>query len=183
MLSAHWQPSYLSLYVLTHWIILNASPATVLEPFKGNVNIYRLLIAIQVNPAETDAEVSGKILNEETILTHWGRDKMAAFSQTTLSNAFSWMKILEFRLKIHWSFVPKRLINNIPALVLIMAWRRPGDKPLSEPMLVISLTHICITRPQWVNIHFLSGNAYTLYIETALCLCSELDIFHVVLPL
>ena len=25
-------------------------------------------------------------------------------------------------------------INNIPALVQIMAWRRPGDKPLSEPM-------------------------------------------------
>ena len=27
-------------------------------------------------------------------------------------------------------FVPKGLINNIPALVLIMAWPRPGDKPL-----------------------------------------------------
>ena len=26
-------------------------------------------------------------------LTHWGRDKMAAVSQTTLSNAFSWMKM------------------------------------------------------------------------------------------
>ena len=36
-------------------------------------------------------------------LTHWGGDKMAAISQTTLSNAFSWMKILEFRLKLHWS--------------------------------------------------------------------------------
>ena len=36
-------------------------------------------------------------------LTHWGRDKMAAISQTTLSNAFSWKKILEFRLKFHWS--------------------------------------------------------------------------------
>ena len=48
-------------------------------------------------------------------------------------------------------FVPKGLINNIPSLVLIMAWRRPGDKPLSEPMLVRSLTHICVTRPQWVN--------------------------------
>ena len=36
-------------------------------------------------------------------LTHWGRDKMAAFSQTTLSNAFSWMKMLEFRFKFHWS--------------------------------------------------------------------------------
>ena len=48
-------------------------------------------------------------------------------------------------------FVPTGLINNIPALVLIMAWRRPGDKPLSEPMLVKSLTHICVTRPQWVK--------------------------------
>ena len=32
-----------------------------------------------------------------------------------------------------------------------MAWRRPGDKPLSDPMLVSVLTHICVTRPQWVN--------------------------------
>ena len=48
-------------------------------------------------------------------------------------------------------FVPEGLINNIPVLVLIMAWRRPGDKPLSEPMMVRSLTHICVTRPQWVN--------------------------------
>ena len=29
-----------------------------------------------------------------------------------------------------------------------MAWRRPGDKPLSEPMLVFVPTHICVTRPQ-----------------------------------
>ena len=36
-------------------------------------------------------------------LTHWGRDKMAAVSQTTFSNAFSWMKMLEFRFKFHWS--------------------------------------------------------------------------------
>ena len=84
-------------------------------------------------------------------LTHWGRDKMAAFSQTTLSSAFSWMKILEFRLNIHWSLFFKGLINNIPALVLIMAWLRPGDKPLSEPMLVRSLTRIYVTRLQWVS--------------------------------
>ena len=48
-------------------------------------------------------------------------------------------------------FVPKVRINNIPAVGHIMAWRRPGDKPLSEPMMIISLTHICVTRPQWVN--------------------------------
>ena len=47
--------------------------------------------------------------------------------------------------------VPKGPINNIPALVRIMAWRRPGDKPLSEPMMASLLTHICVTRPQWVN--------------------------------
>ena len=29
--------------------------------------------------------------------------------------------------------VPKGQINNIPALVQIMAWHRQGDKPLSEP--------------------------------------------------
>ena len=32
-----------------------------------------------------------------------------------------------------------------------MAWRRPGDKPLSEPMMVNLPTHICVTRPQWVK--------------------------------
>ena len=37
------------------------------------------------------------------LVTHWGREKMAAISQTTLPNAFSWMKILEFWLNFHWS--------------------------------------------------------------------------------
>ena len=54
-------------------------------------------------------------------------------------------------LKISLKFVPRGPINNIPSLVQIMAWRRPGDKPLSEPMMIILLTHICVTRPQWVN--------------------------------
>ena len=36
-------------------------------------------------------------------LTHWEWDKMAAVFQTTFSNAFSWMKMYEFRLKFHWS--------------------------------------------------------------------------------
>ena len=49
------------------------------------------------------------------------------------------------------SFVPMGPINNIPALDQIMAWRRPGDKPLSEPMMMNLLTHICVTRHQQVN--------------------------------
>ena len=49
-------------------------------------------------------------------------------------------------------FVPKGLIYNIPALVQIMAWHWPGAKPLSEPMMVNLLTHICVTQPQWVKV-------------------------------
>ena len=54
-------------------------------------------------------------------------------------------------IKISLKVVPKGRINNIPALVQKMAWRRPGDKPLSEPMMVSLPTHICVTRPQWVK--------------------------------
>ena len=54
-------------------------------------------------------------------------------------------------IKISLKFVPKGPINNIPALVQIMAWHAPGDKPLSEPMVVSLPTHISVTRPQWVN--------------------------------
>ena len=56
-------------------------------------------------------------------------------------------------IKISLKFVPKGPIKNIPALVQIMAWRRSGDKPLSEPMVVSLSTHICVTRPRviWTN--------------------------------
>ena len=54
-------------------------------------------------------------------------------------------------LKISLKFVPKVQINNIPAMVQIMAWHRPGNKPLSEPMMVRLPMHIYCTQPQWVN--------------------------------
>ena len=56
-------------------------------------------------------------------------------------NENDWISI-----KISPKFVPKGPINNIPALVQIMAWRHSGDKPLSEPMMVSLPTHICVTR-------------------------------------
>ena len=54
-------------------------------------------------------------------------------------------------LKISLKFVPNGPMNNIPPLVQIMAWCRSGNKPLSEPMMDSLLTHICITRPEWVK--------------------------------
>ena len=47
---------------------------------------------------------------------------MADISHRTLSNAFFKMQILEFRLKFHCILSPAGLINNIPALIQIMAW-------------------------------------------------------------
>ena len=59
-------------------------------------------------------------------------------------------------MKISLKFVAQGPINNIPALVQVMAWHRSGDKPLSEPMMACLndayiMTHICVTRPHWVN--------------------------------
>ena len=37
-------------------------------------------------------------------------------------------------MKLSLKFIPNGPIDNIPELVQIMAWRRTGDKPLSEPL-------------------------------------------------
>ena len=63
-----------------------------------------------------------------------------------LLNGNVWISI-----NISQKIVSKGQINNVPTLVQILAWRRLGNKPLSEPMMVIFLMHICITMPQWVN--------------------------------
>ena len=68
-------------------------------------------------------------------------------------NESDWIPI-EISLKL----VPKGPINNIPALVQIMDWRRP----LSEPMMVSLATHICVTRPQWVKAGTMVDNALVL---------------------
>ena len=52
-------------------------------------------------------------------------------------------------IKISLKFVSKGPIINSWALVHIMAWCRPADKPLSEPMVISLMAHICVTRPQW----------------------------------
>ena len=71
-----------------------------------------------------------------------------------LDNIFTWIFVNEnewISIKISLKFVPRGPINNVPALVQILAWRRQCDKPLSEPIMVDWMTHIRVTRPQWVN--------------------------------
>ena len=89
-------------------------------------------------------------------LTHWGQDKMADIFQTTFSNAFLWMMLILIK------FVPKCSINNIPAFVRVMAWHFPGDKPISKPMMLSSLTHKSVILPQWVKLYLL-GAQWQIY--------------------
>ena len=70
-------------------------------------------------------------------------------SITYLCHVHTFMHIIRILIKI--KFVSKSSINDIPVLVQVMAWRRLGDKSLSQPMVVSLLTLICVTRPQWVN--------------------------------
>ena len=64
---------------------------------------------------------------------------------------------IQISIKISLKYVLKGPINNIPgtkplsepmlefpALVQIMAWCRPCDKPLSEPIMASLLTHIML---------------------------------------
>ena len=45
-------------------------------------------------------------------------------------------------IKISLKFLPRGPVNIIPALVQIMAWHQPGNKPLSEPLMVSLLMHL-----------------------------------------
>ena len=86
------------------------------------------------------------------ISTYWGWDKMAAILQTTVSTTFSSMKIHGLLRKFNWYLL---LIVQLTVCQhcfrQIMTWRRSGDKPLAEPMMVWLQTHIYVTRPLWVK--------------------------------
>ena len=97
--SAKWRPFWLGLNVIYRHIYYEMSPM--------HMHIY---IYHEMSPASLkDVFCSWYLRDKWTpkpfkIDQLWkGRDKMAAVSQTTLSNAFSWMKMLEFRLRFHWS--------------------------------------------------------------------------------
>ena len=72
------------------------------EEFNGSLFVFRvdkhlhLLFAMKHSWSHT-------FIRMHTHIAFWGRDKMDAISQTTFSNAFSWMKMHGFRLRFHWS--------------------------------------------------------------------------------
>ena len=88
-------------------------------------------------------------------------------------NENGWISI-----KISLNFVPNGLINNILALVLKMAWRRSGDKPLSEPMVcwrMYASLGLNELRPNIITMTQQNGVVWIFF--KAYCMCFFLSTF------
>ena len=98
-------------------------------------------------------------------LTHWSRDKMAACRKRHFQMQFliSAMKMFNFLSRLHWSLF--RMVNNIPALVQITAWRPPGDKPLSEPTMFNESMFTGNSHGSWDSTGFMvqNGNVFNSF--------------------
>ena len=67
------------------------------------------------------------------VLTHW---RNCHHFEDDIFKCIALNDIGCISINISLTIVPMGQIHNIPALVQIMAWRRPGDKPLSESMML-----------------------------------------------
>ena len=143
---------------LTLIMLIPLSTTCALLVSKNNRKCQHNLKFPQTNSAHTRLPVPGNSLSQSPCIHLWGlvfntlRQKQNGrlFPDDNFKCIFLnenvWISV-----KISLKFVTKGPINNNPTLVEIMAWRRPGDKPLSKPLMVRLPTHISITWLQWVN--------------------------------
>ena len=111
------------------------------------IHVLSALLVICYEKCHTVGRCDGCLIITSTYVnTLRPRQNGRRFADDTFKRIFL-NENVRISIKISLKFVPKGPINNNPALVQIMAWRRPGDKPLSEPMMVSLSTHICVTRP------------------------------------
>ena len=90
------------------------------------------------------------VTRPQWVNTLWPRQNGHHFADDTFKHTFL-NKDVRISIKISLKFVLMGPINNIPTLVQIRAWRQPGIKSLSEPMMFRSSSHICATRLQCVK--------------------------------
>ena len=74
------------------------------------------------------------------LLTHCGWDKIAAISKTTFSNAFTWMKTYEFRLRCLW-------ILSLRVELTVFQYCSVNGLALTS-----LLRYICVIRPLWIEL-------------------------------
>ena len=138
----------ISAFLFTHW-----SP--VCSPHKGQGRIIGIFFDLRLNKRLSNQsrrnwfEMRIHRAHHDVTLMALGVNPVNTFrprqnGRHFPDDSFKWIFLNEnvwISIEVSLKFVPKGPINNIPALVQIMAWRRPGDKPLSEPMIVSLLTH------------------------------------------
>ena len=144
--------------ILKHWFDMDWDRSlTQMNQRKGcdiefTVSMHFLIQTIHFAGGYADIYVQFRVPASSSVInTLRPRQNGRHFADDTFKRIFL-NENVRISIKISLKIVPKGPIKNIPALVQIMAWRRPGDKPLSEPMIVVLLTHICVTWPQWVNL-------------------------------
>ena len=150
MSSGQWRPFCLGLYVLTRPRVLCATislrvPSQLWEVI-DDANIFSF----------RKPKLWSTTNVEHIVNTFRPRQNGRHFTDDILKYIF--LNNVRILITISLKFVPKDPIKNISALVQIMASRRPGNTPLSEPMMVSLLIHICVTRLQWVK--FASKDEY-----------------------
>ena len=106
---------------------------------------------MRVNPLTHDRCGSNSkwvILLQFYWLTHWGWDIITAISQTTFSNAFSWMNMYTYDLTEVCSWGLNQQYSSIGSDNGSAPTQRQANFWTNDNLLM----HICVTRPQWVNI-------------------------------
>ena len=159
-MSLHWFRLWLGAAYATHYCLnkwWHNPTMYVCVTWPQNVNTWRPRQNGRHLPDDPDSKVHGAHLGHvgPRWAPWWPHESCY---QGIFSNFLEWKCIISLK------SVFEGPINNIPASVQIMAWRRPGDKQLSEPMMVRLPTHMRVTRPQSINVE-----TYKLRRSSPLC--------------
>ena len=106
------------------WFISHRTPYNIIQ---WNCKLY---VIIWKDAVCTTSLAQGKIRFKSSSPGQNGRHFADDIFRCIFLNESVWISIT-----ISLKFFPKGPINNIPALVQIMAWHRIGNKPLSEAIL------------------------------------------------
>ena len=60
---------------------------------------------------------------------------ICTYTKPCIQQALNTSLNVRIPIQISFNYAPSSPIDNKPALVQVMAWRRTGDKPLPEPMM------------------------------------------------
>ena len=121
--------------------------------------------------------VTHRMFHDVCCLRHLRPRQMASISQMIFSNAFSIMKMVEFRLKLHWNLFPRgRITIGQHWFRQWLGVEHAANRHLTQ-WLPSLMTHVCIARPQWVSIYF-----YGPLVFSSEFICEFVDTHGIAIP-